>query len=220
MIPTTPALDSWSHSGKGAFLNYNDMLVVKWTIPKVKEFNQAVAFQAVFHSIWGTYCEDLSLLAYLTTEDKWIRRHEYGAFMEGFGTTKEYAQIKLPKFKKYSKLVSANITPFLTETTQQISSNPVFSGRSARHYGEELFQTLEDSTTSAGLRGKSATAMALEISQLAREIGEKIQKDDSLLTGTVDFRLVSDASRVEGVEGTVQQPPHLKGVYFLSRKDY
>lgn len=83
-IPATESMALWDHSGKGAILNYNNIAGVAWKFPKVKEHNDAIASQAVFHAVWGTYCEDLSLLQWMTTEKKWFKRHQMGGFMEAF----------------------------------------------------------------------------------------------------------------------------------------
>lgn len=74
-IPATENMNLWDHSGKGAILNYNSIADVAWKFPKVKEHSDEIASQAVFHAVWGTYCEDLSLLQWMTTEKKWFKRH-------------------------------------------------------------------------------------------------------------------------------------------------
>lgn len=72
-----------------------------------------------------------------------MRRNELDGFIAKLGSSKTTLNLSFPVFTHYSKLVSTSVTPFLTETSQQIASTPIFSGKSKRHYGDELFETLE-----------------------------------------------------------------------------
>lgn len=48
-----------------------------------------------------------------------------GAMFAKAGSAKEEERLSLPKMIHYSKLASSNITQLMTETNDQISTNPV-----------------------------------------------------------------------------------------------
>lgn len=96
---------------------YTRYLETPWVIPKDETAITENMSQAVFHAIFGSYAEDFSLLQWMTDTQKWLTRKEMGQFKEGFGSSHDMVQVRLPKIKYYSKLISSNISGLLTEQT-------------------------------------------------------------------------------------------------------
>lgn len=119
----------WDMSGKGAMIIYKTVAECNdWTSPKTPEFDVAMMSQTVFQAIWGSFSEDLSLLTWMTDCKKWFQRRQMGATFAKAESAKEEERLVLPKMIYYSKLASSNITQLMTETNDQLSTNPVWSG--------------------------------------------------------------------------------------------
>lgn len=60
-------------SGKGAYLAYKHLCAmgIKWDLNI-----ETVAQELLFHSTFGTYVEDVGILAYMTRHTGWSRRSE------------------------------------------------------------------------------------------------------------------------------------------------
>lgn len=76
----------WDMSGKGAMIIYKTVAECnEWTLPKTPEFDVAMMSQTVFQAIWGSFSEDLSLLAWMTDCKKWFQRRQMGAIFAKAG---------------------------------------------------------------------------------------------------------------------------------------
>lgn len=115
--PDLHDLSCWDMSGKGAALIYKKCQESKngWSMPKTAEMTAEIGGQCTCHSIWGSFCEDFSLLRWMTDKRQWLKRREMGGFMVEYGTTKTSIRIDLPVLKHYSKLASSNLTERMTD---------------------------------------------------------------------------------------------------------
>jgi hypothetical protein len=77
------------------------------------EFTQQEAAQILYHCIFGTYKEDLGVLAQITNCATWYTRQEIGKKFQGAGTTRKAVRIQPIRQVYYSKLTSANQTGLL-----------------------------------------------------------------------------------------------------------
>lgn len=82
----------FNFSGIGMYKCWNAM-EGELFMPQTMRTEQAA--QVFFHSTFGTYKEDLSILRQITTMDKWQTRRELGKFMEDFGTKKKMSSFNL-----------------------------------------------------------------------------------------------------------------------------
>ncbi|KAG5866116.1 hypothetical protein JTB14_038093 [Gonioctena quinquepunctata] len=140
-----PYLDFFVGNG----LRLNELRLGHKTMPKMKEGDKSKvlpvnneASQIIFHCIFGTYKEDLTILEQITDLGTWNTREYIGNEFKGMRTGGNSVNTKPPQLKYYSKLTAANQTGLLATTYQQVSSVPVFSGKRTQNYKEDFFEQL------------------------------------------------------------------------------
>lgn len=133
--------DSLDLGGKGFFYCY------KLLQSSLQKFNlemdgtEEQAAQIVFHTIFGTFKEDLGVLKTITNIGTWNTRQELG---KAFAKSKETVRtFSLPQLKYYSKLCSANQSEFHTSNVGQVSSVPCFSGTKKSEFRRRLLRPHE-----------------------------------------------------------------------------
>lgn len=218
--PELHDLGCWDMSGKGAALIYKKAQENKsgWTMPKTAEMTSEIGRQCTFHAIWGSFCEDFSLLKWMTDKRQWLKRREMGGFMVEYGTVKSTIKIDLPVLKYYSKLASSNLTERMTDRNEQIASYPVWAGKRVQTYSQDLIKCLSDSQQGEAVPiGKDITSLALEVMKETKKALEEINTTKKMKMGTVEWRSMEGATVAEGHNGTVAIAPDLSGDFFLSR---
>lgn len=99
-------LDNFDLSGKGFFYAYKLLQKSSQKFNLEMDGTEEQAAQIVFHTIFGTFKEDLGVLKSITSVGNWSTRQELG---KAFAKSKEAVRsFNLPSLKYYSKLCSAN----------------------------------------------------------------------------------------------------------------
>lgn len=112
-------LDNFDLSGMGFFYVYKLIQKSSQKFNIEMDGTEEQASQIVFHTIFGTFKEDLGVLKSITSVGNWSTRQELG---KSFSKSKEVVRsFSLPALKFYSKLCSANQSEFHTSKVGQVS---------------------------------------------------------------------------------------------------
>lgn len=206
-------LDIFDLSGKGLFYIYKLLQESNQKFNIEMDGTEEEAAQIVFHTIFGTYKEDLGVLKTITTTGSWRTRQELGkSFAKTKGTVRQFT---LPTLKYYSKLCSANQSEFHTSNTGQVVSVPCFSGSRRVTFGEDFYEHMKrDKSSSQSV--KTMTNIINIWSAYVTDLLTKVQKNKVNKYGTKSWCEMSglDGGR-DGAEVTLQV--EAAGRFFLSR---
>ncbi len=179
--------------------------------------NSDQAQQIAFHSIFGTYKEDLSLLSAVTEKAVWNTRTELGNSMQQMGTSGKKVAFKYPQFKYFSRMSSANVTGLLTSTSNQLTSKTVFSGKRNKVFSEDFFAQLRKDTIITAAASKSLQSLAANFRVIKLKLLDQIEKQGrQMVVGTVDWYPITQVND-EKPAGPVFVPP-VTGKLFLARE--
>ena len=132
-------------SGRGAIVFYNTYIggqKFKWS---TKETSSVKSSEIFFHSIFGTYVEDLGILSTITNISNWHTRSEMSdVFKKG-----ENVEFTAPTFKLVSRLISACGTQLMNCPGKMLIGKPVFSGKRKRCFSGELMIALTSNTSTS-----------------------------------------------------------------------
>ena len=121
-------------SGCGAIVFYNTYIggqKFKWS---TKETSSVKSSEIFFHSIFGTYVEDLGILSTITNISNWHTRSEMSnVFKKG-----ENVEFTAPTLKLASKPISASGTQLMGSSAPMLLEKPTFSGKRKRCCSDEL----------------------------------------------------------------------------------
>lgn len=171
--PELHDLTCWDVSGKGAALIYKKCQEAKkkWTMPKTLEMTADIGGQCTFHSVWGSFCEDFSLLKWMTDKKQWLKRRVMGGFMLEYGSVKAVMDIDLPVLKHYSKLESSNLTATMTDINEQVALYPIWAGHRNQSYSQDLLDCLSDTQNGEWAPvGKDITSLTLEVMKETKKV--------------------------------------------------
>lgn len=137
------------------------------------------ASQIVFHTMFGTFKEDLGVLKSITSVGNWSTRQELG---KAFSKSKEVVRsFSLPALKFYSKLCSTNQSEYHTSNVGLVSSVPCFSGSKRVTFTDDFYEQMKrDKSQSA----KTMTNIVHIWSNYVTEILTKVQKNGVSRYGT------------------------------------
>lgn len=206
-------LDNLDLSGKGLFYTYRTIQTCGQKFNIEMDGTEEEAAQIVFHTIFGTYKEDLGVLKAITSVGNWLTRQQLG---KAFSKSKETIRsFNLPTLRFYSKLCPANQSEFHTSNVGQVSSVPCFSGSRKVTFGEDFYTHMrrdKSHTQSA----KTMTNIIHIWSNYVTEIITKVQKNGTNSYGTkawyamASLKIGKDGEEVDlNVDST--------GKFFLSR---
>lgn len=134
-------LDNFDLSGKGLFYCYKQLQKSKQKFNLEMDGTEEQASQIVFHTIFGTFKEDLGVLRSITSVGNWSTRQELG---KAFTKSKEVVRsFSLPSLRYYSKLCSANQSEFHTSNVGQVASVPCFSVVRRVTFGEDFYEHMK-----------------------------------------------------------------------------
>lgn len=140
--------------------------------------------QAVFHAMFGTYLDDISILSTVTNHAIWNKRSEMDKAFKRTGVT-TIVEFKPVRPIYFSKMAQALLTKSGGNMEPMYVGRPAFSGKRTRHFTAEFKEYLET--------GKAATAYGSNPSTLAMAIKEdrlewikKHTLDDDTI-GTTDW---------------------------------
>nr|AVR52565.1 NP [Photinus pyralis orthomyxo-like virus 1] len=179
-------------SGMGALMAYTTcMKGYEWHLQT--QMNSHESGQVVFHSIFGTYKEDLGILEKITNfKTSWSRRED---LKDKFQQPHERGTL-VPchpiQFELWSKLSSASQTGLLSTSFMQDSSLPCFSGtRKVRHLGAFLENMKRKNDATSG--GKTLPLLATMLSDVLSGLIQDLEKDGlNMDMGTTHWFVVKD----------------------------
>ncbi|KAK9880152.1 hypothetical protein WA026_010022, partial [Henosepilachna vigintioctopunctata] len=191
-------LDSFNVSGNGGFYFYHLASQFVWEIEG--EMTESMARQILFHSIFGTFKEDLSILKQITDLGTWNTREEMGGSFKKMTTCGKSVQVFPVALKYYSKLSSANMSGLLSSSYSQVSSLPVFSGARTQTFSDDFFEQLNKRSGTISL-SKTIPQLTSTLVEILTELKEKLASQNKRLElGTVKWRKIDGMDPVEGGE--------------------
>lgn len=98
-------------TGSGGWLLYKLCMARTWKMQG--NMTEEVAAQVLYHSIFGTYKEDLSVLSQITKTGNWYTREEMGSSFRNM-TGGNMVTLRLPVQTMYAKMSCANQTGMLS----------------------------------------------------------------------------------------------------------
>lgn len=172
-------------SSHGGYHVYDEACRYKWSING--KMNDVHASQIVFHSIFGTYSEDMGVLSEITNVGKWCTREELGKSFQSMGDSSTTRTFSLPKFSIYSKLSSANQNTSLAGVYEQVTYAPVFVGFRQHSFSPEFLNYMQK-TTSIQKSGKTISEIVSALSEINQEL-QNAAREGNLdgLWGTVHW---------------------------------
>lgn len=189
-INGTPLLSKcyFSQSGPGAYECYR-LATEGATFLMPKTCSADIMQQATFHAIWGTFCEDLSILSFVTSRKVWGNRGSFGKFLDKYGTTEERLEFDFPRMEKGCKLASANMYAPDNNGERTVMINCVFAGKRFIPIKESMIEYFKrnnsfmpvETTRNAG----TYTRMLQNMIDMAVE---KWRQSPTLSLGTVDWK--------------------------------
>lgn len=166
-------LDNLDLSGKGFFYCYKQLQSSSQKVNIEMDGTEEQAAQIVFHTIFGTYKEDLGVLRAITNIGNWGTRQELG---KAFAKSKEAVRtFSLPQLKYYSKLCSANQSEFHTSNVGQVSSVPCFSGTRRVTFGEDFYDHMKAHTQTAKTMTNIVHIWSNYVTESAEELHEQVR---------------------------------------------
>lgn len=207
-------LKKFTISGPGAFFAYKLACTRKYKLQGI--FSESVAAQIVYHSTFGTYKEDLSLLEWATSEKKWATRKDIGADFQKMTTCGEVRTFTPITNLKYSKLAAGSQTSLLASNFQQICTAPCFSGRRKQKFVSEFFKQLgkqQGTVTIGGSIVQLTAALHQTVEYLKQHVLENTGK---LEIGVTEWRDAVAMTLDGGAE--LDETPEYSGKMFLGRR--
>lgn len=203
-------------SGIGGYRAYERMCKYTYSI-RTKSASVDHVRQALFHAMFGTIFEDLGILAQITNVPAWQQRAHLDVVYKksvDANTSAGLLDVKgLITFKKFSKLVSSNITPFGAGTLPQNVARATFAGNRVRVISKELKEYLKDGGQST-VFGATAHSIEAQLDARKRLILEMI--DNKLTAGTVGWATGFSAKGLKNEwswDGVTQDALKESGVY-------
>lgn len=178
----------FSTTGAGGWYTYKkaSLLPIKFTL--CGEMEEEMAAQIVFHSIFGTYKEDLSILSQITDIASWYTREEMGPCFRKQGTTEHITKVTLPKIRYYSKMSCANQTGLLSGVYNQVATVPCFSGLRVHRFDAQFFEHIEKKRI-MGATGKTVSQIVNILTTTLEELHDGLKKDNGKVQmGTTNWR--------------------------------
>lgn len=163
-------LERFNCSGAGGYLLYKEATKQSWTIEG--SYTKEQAAHVVFHSIFGTFKEDLSILGQIANVGSWFTREELSDCFKK--KSNQAISFKLRDLKYYAKLSAANQTGLLSGVYSQISCQQ-FSDRRIQPFTDDCFEHIQKSTISQGV-GKNMTKLTSALSSILDNVQLQIRK--------------------------------------------
>nr|QPL15318.1 nucleoprotein [Raphidiopteran orthomyxo-related virus OKIAV180] len=189
-------------SGIGAVKLYQATFkAFEWTLNG--KFDSHQAGQIVFHSVFGTYKEDLGILSEITDyRSPWATRENMGSSFQKQNT--EGRQIKYTKIglRYWAKLAGASQTGLLAANYSQDSSLPVFSGSRRISFPTDFFEHMRRSSAPS-TQGKSITQLTSSLLDVLYGLMDNITKEGSTVEmGTTKWFDVASLTNLGFTEAT------------------
>nr|QPL15393.1 nucleoprotein [Hymenopteran orthomyxo-related virus OKIAV171] len=213
---TTNLIPNFNFSGHGAWAFYKIFQSIQWTM-YLNINDESIAKQICYHSMFGTFKEDLSLLSQITTQANWYTREQMAGAFKKANTEGKKVTFDPVEQKYFSKLAQANMTGLLTTSYSQMSSLPCFSGKTKRKFADAFFDHLAE-TSGRTMGGKSMQALIATYSQIKEELRQYLEKNDGkITTGTTEWYNMNDITVTLVPLVPVNITPETTGKFFLGK---
>lgn len=197
-------------SGKGAFKLYDLNANVEFKI----YMNAPVETvrQIVFHSIWGSHWENLSILQYMTGVEFKTRR-ELGSAFRGKGSSTTEVTFKPIKILRYAKLSQALPTDYTTGGQQQIINKVVFAGKRTCELGPAMLNELKRHR--AGItQPMGGTSLFNFLSNYRNNVYKRARSEGFIQQGVVDWKSTTGLTFTQD-GNVVEGPPRMVPKLFM-----
>lgn len=170
----------FSTTGAGGWFAYKCAMESDITFTVAGNMEEEKASQIVFHSIFGTFREDLSILSQVTDVGKWFTREEMGGIFKQQGSSVEVTKIRLPRVKMYAKMACANQSGLLSGVFNQVATVPCISGTRIQQFDESFFEHVEKRRV-VSTSGKSVNQLLAILTSTLNELHEKLKSANKKL---------------------------------------
>ncbi|RZF36428.1 hypothetical protein LSTR_LSTR010848 [Laodelphax striatellus] len=182
----------FSQSGPGAYECYRLATEGERKFKMPKTCDADIMQQAAFHAIWGTFCEDLSILSFATERKQWGNRASFGKFMDKFGSTSETMTFDLPQFRRGCKLAAANMYAPDNSGERTVMINPVFARKRTIPVKDSMLEYFKTNNSSAFYESnRTASTYVRILQQMINTATEKWRANPAMPLGTVEWMQAS-----------------------------
>nr|QMP82250.1 nucleocapsid protein [Lepidopteran orthomyxo-related virus OKIAV178] len=180
--------DFFSTTGAGGWYTYKAASERNPAFTICGKMETEKASQIVFHSIFGTYKEDLSILSQITSVSLWYTREQMGTCFRQQGSSTSTTKIELPKMRFYAKMSCANQTGLLSGVYNQVVTVPCFSGKRTHRFDESFFDHIEKKKI-ISTSGKTISQIVNILTSILEELHATIKRDQGKIQmGTTQWR--------------------------------
>lgn len=191
---SAPTDISWfNFSGIGAAFQYNGNAKIKWIFP-IRDGYEKYLPQIIFHSIWGTYATDESILENMTGKTVWYRRSVMGDAFKHMGTSPP-RQVALLEIKKFAKMCSANQTGLLSLSSNPMIGHSAISARHVQMFTDEFMDYINSSIAPTTGITKTIETLKNLMSQVRQSLFDGLTKDRQQKRGTTPWHSMADATK-------------------------
>lgn len=202
----------FNFSGNGAFQLYNRICSSKWSY-NIKETKKQYLNQIIFHAIWGTYCNDFGILAWMTNQKDWATRNTLDDAFKQLGNQppQEFTPVKI---NKYSKLTSANQTGLLSVTSSQVDTRSLFSGESSHVFQDKFFEYIMSTRATGVAVKKNMETLTNILQNVKSDLFMKIKDNRVQKRGTTAWHLMEGSNLTE-YGPVIKEVPATSGQCFM-----
>lgn len=179
-------IEQTDHSGRGAFSLYVSNSKTKFSM--YINASERQLKEIIFHCIWGSHWEDLSILNFMTGHD-FLTRRQLGNIFQGKGQCNaKIACTPIPTLH-YAKLSQALPTDFTAGGQQQVLNKVTFSGKRKAPITEEFFAHCKK-VFQVQSEAQGAVNLLNILSQYRHYVLTRANKEQGINQGTVSWRSV------------------------------
>lgn len=202
------------YSGKNMWPLYISANNKDWVLPG--KLTKEQASQVVFHSIFGTYREDLSILEQVTNVQNWQTRSEVGSNFRGKGTSTTTVTFQLPKMMFISKLSSAATTNLLARQETQAHIRTVLAGTRVQTVSKSFIDAVQQPYRPVRTSIKSQRDIEASLSsEFERIVYELSHTGGQITMGTVPWVDIKDIDKWKKNEDLEERTFEGKGKFWL-----
>lgn len=181
-----------NNTGRGLFATYMNK-IVKFSYEMETHLTPDQAAQLCFHSMFGTYTDNLNVLQEITDFGSWDTRNDFGDKIKGLGIDAPVRMFHLPKFILWAKMSTAMQSNMMGTTVQEILPNSAFSGPTRIPWNKYLHDYYQAKLTSATAYQKPTNPAALREKYmiLLQSLVANIQNNEGISRGSTVWHKVT-----------------------------
>lgn len=203
----------FNFSGAGAFQLYNKCATQPWTSP-IRSESASLLPEIIFHSVFGSYGDDFSILKFMTSFNGWHTRNEMDKAFMNIGA-QDPVTVNLIGIKIASKMTSANQTGLLSLSSSQVTTRSTFSGKHQHIFRDEFFEYMAAVKSTTGGSINNLVTLENILDNTREALLTELRNKPTQLRGTTSWYSVSMAKLGEWGD-PVADMPTTSGDCFLS----